>query len=1323
MKCPFCSHEESKVLDSRDSEEDKTRRRRECENCGKRFTTYERIEGVELWVAKKDGRRERFNREKVLRGIEKACEKRPISHDSIEHVVDDIEKNLQAKEAGNDIPSKAIGEAIMEKLKELDQVAYIRFASVYRQFKDIESFEKELDNLKVFEDADEKANTDSTDVHLMVHTATEGITSKWDRSRITNALVKETKLDQEQADEIAKAVEKKVAEAGIKTISVSLLRELVNNELFSRGLNRKLSKQEILGMPTYNLQAFLFSKSVENSNVLANNPEAVNMAIAENTLKQFALKEVFSKDVSEAHLHGALHLHDLGYITRVYCSSHSIEYIKKYGLLLDNLSTKSAPAHHMSTLTGHLNTFLASMQAYYAGALGLGFLNIFYAPFVRGLSDKVLRQQAQYLIYSCSQNAFSRGGQSLVPQETIWIKEDGVLKQVKIGELVDNQLVGAPSYEQWRDGTQITRNNLRGMQAVCFDNNGKISTQTITAFARIPFIGKIYSFETGNGLIKGVTGCHSVFVWNGKEFAAKKAGELREGDYIIAAKNTEGLQTQTEDFDAADFYLKRKESDNIRVFDEKQEFKKALEKKYGNGFYREYEKETGVKAECVRSNWLRYKKIPLKNFVEEGCTLEGKTLLYKGDSQRGIPTKFKVSESFARLLGYYASEGHNNEKRKTFVAVSNKDEKVVKRVVECIDNLGFESVVSKNSQSGVSTVSLCGMLGKLLSDLCEEKGVKKLPEIIYSSAKEVQTAFLEAFFEGDGLKSRKKFAIASTSENLVNGIAMLLAMQGKSSHVYRREYENENWKPVFELREEESSTRVIGHKLGKKEFGRKGLHVESAKLSEDLAGNANANGFSQQQVQSMHMLLEADVCFARIRKISVEEYAGFVYDISVPPKESFLGGTGLLFFHNTLFIDFNTHLGVPDYLKEVAAVCPGGKYVLQHEDGSTEEFDEVPRDEKQRVIQPKKGRFLTYKDFEKETQRFAKALMDVWREGDSQGVPFPFPKNDLHVDQNSFDDPAQRELLMYACEIASENGNPYFFFDREAASLSQCCRLKTKLEDMTMIERPELIRFCGFQNVTINLPQAAYSGGDLEGTIKEVHKAMDLAKKAHLQKKAFIKKLLEPGAPLSQIGTNALDGTGPYMDLEKSTYILGMVGLNECVKHLTGKALHESHEAYKMGIKVITSMYLKAKQFEKEEKMKFTLEESPAESASLRLAKVDLARFPLQAKKLVRGDLEKGEVYYSNSVHLQADAPVSITKRIEMQGKFNNIIESGCITHVFLGEQKPDPKAIFTLVKKTWENTQSAQITISPEFTVCNDCHKVGRGYKRPQATPVPVKA
>ncbi|HCO19117.1 MAG TPA: transcriptional regulator NrdR [Tissierellales bacterium] len=144
MKCPYCEFPESKVVDSRPTDEGKAiRRRRECMGCGKRFTTYEKIEELPIIVVKKDGNRQTYDRNKLMNGIIKACEKRPVSMSTIERIVDDIEKNL-FNSLENEVTSVEIGEMVMNKLKDVDEVAYVRFASVYRQFKDVNSFMEEL---------------------------------------------------------------------------------------------------------------------------------------------------------------------------------------------------------------------------------------------------------------------------------------------------------------------------------------------------------------------------------------------------------------------------------------------------------------------------------------------------------------------------------------------------------------------------------------------------------------------------------------------------------------------------------------------------------------------------------------------------------------------------------------------------------------------------------------------------------------------------------------------------------------------------------------------------------------------------------------------------------------------------------------------------------------------------------------------------------------------------------------------------------------------------------------------------------------------------
>jgi len=300
----------------------------------------------------------------------------------------------------------------------------------------------------------------------------------------------------------------------------------------------------------------------------------------------------------------------------------------------------------------------------------------------------------------------------------------------------------------------------------------------------------------------------------------------------------------------------------------------------------------------------------------------------------------------------------------------------------------------------------------------------------------------------------------------------------------------------------------------------------------------------------------------------------------------------------TLFLDFNVHTGVPSYMREIDAIGPGGE---------------------------KTGK--TYSEYEETAQKFLRAMLDVWRSGDEHVHVFAFPKCDFHVNQDSFDDPKQLELLKYACQVASENGTPYFVFDRDAVTLSACCRLRTTISDNYMLEHLESMRFCGFQNVTINLPQAAYRAGkgDMDRLLEEVGRGIDVAIRAHLQKREFIAKLMNgPEMPLWEIGRIAADGR-PYIDLDQSTYIIGLIGLNEAMDYVFGKELHEGDDVLREGLKVVSYMKFRADEASKQYGLSFKLEESPAESASRRLAKVDLRQYA-EAETVVRGDKEHDDV-------------------------------------------------------------------------------------------------
>ena len=701
---------------------------------------------------------------------------------------------------------------------------------------------------------------------LLVESSTNNVNLPWDRKRIVKQILEKTDLSVEVAINIAKTVENRIIAGRLSVINTTLIRELVNNELMERGYSQQLRDLSLYRVSKDYLENLMYTKSTENSNIVNNNPEAVNLGIAELVLKQWALDTIFSPEVKRAHDTGAIHVHDLGYPTRVYCSSHSIEYVKKYGLTgLINLNTSSSPARSASVLTGHLNTFLASMQANYAGALGIAYINILYAPFLVGMNEEQLKQVAQELIFNGSQNAFSRGGQTLF--------------------LDFNIHTGVPAY-------------LRSVPAI------------------------------------------------------------------------------------------------------------------GPGGRYQLRRQDGTVVELI-----------------------------------------------------------------------------------------------------------------------------------------------------------------------------------------------------VELRTEK-----------------------------DAAGYRMMDLFYDDPIDGMRLVL---------RELPDETH-GMVYD---PAVEEALAERG--------------------------------------------------------------EKIVTYGDFTPEAQAFCSALLQVFGEGDANGRIFEFPKCDFHVSEETFEDPRQFTIFREACDLASRNGSTYFIFDRDEVTLSACCRLRTTISDNRMLRHPECMRFCGFQNVTINIPQAAYraarTGGDvLQNFFDELDRTMELAVDAHLQKKTKVAEMIAgAGHPLWQIGKLSNDGK-PYVDLNNCTYILGLIGVNDAVNFLIGQELHESKEAQRMGLRMVAHMYARAKKLTKKHGLKFTLEESPAESAARRLAKSDMIYFPEESSGTVKGPADAE--YYTNSIHLAAEADVSLVDRIIEQSKYHSMIESGAITHCFIGEERPDADSIAHLMTEVFHRTQSAQVCVSPEFTFCDNCNHQTRG-------------
>jgi len=642
------------------------------------------------------------------------------------------------------------------------------------------------------------AGAETTDMALFVRTSGDEVVT-WDRMRIVDALVRETSIDRATAEAVSKDVEKTIGAARIKYLTAPLIRELVDARLIEYGLEGARRMHTRLGVPLYDVERLILHPNKENANV-PHGPEATNLTLAENIKKEYALLRVFSPEVSDAHMRGDLHIHDLGFIDRPYCSGQSLEYIKKFGLCLPNSLSTAKPARHAEVLLAHMVKFSAALQSHFAGAIGWDAVNLFFAPYIEGMSDKEIHQLAQMLIFEYSQQAVARGGQAI-------------------------------------------------------------------------------------------------------------------------------------------------------------------------------------------------------------------------------------------------------------------------------------------------------------------------------------------------------------------------------------------------------------------------------------------------------------------------------------------------------FSDINLYWEVPKHFMGVPAVGPGGTYTGK-----------------------------TYEQYGDWARKLAWAFFDVYMEGDGLGRPFFFPKPLVHITERFFQTPGHQDFLNHISDVSSKMGNTYYVFDRgDTAKISECCRLSFKLEkqDFEDAREPWRMRYSALQNVTLNLPRMAYQAGGSDSELFRIlAERMEIAAQAHKEKRWFIERLLSLGesGPLALLTMN-LDGQ-PYLRMDRASHLIGMVGLNEMVKVHTGHEMHEGSAYLKYGLKVTAQMKLITEKLAERHGMRFVLEQTPAESTAHRFAKLDLRYHSPASGHAVKGDISKGQVYYTNSTYIPVSAGVGPIDRVRTEGLFHPMIEAGSLTHIWLGEARPSPASVANFVTKVFQNTMNDQVAFSPEFTTCGSCGKTARGLK-----------
>lgn len=358
------------------------------------------------------------------------------------------------------------------------------------------------------------------------------------------------------------------------------------------------------------------------------------------------------------------------------------------------------------------------------------------------------------------------------------------------------------------------------------------------------------------------------------------------------------------------------------------------------------------------------------------------------------------------------------------------------------------------------------------------------------------------------------------------------------------------------------------------------------------------------------------------------------------------------------------------------------------------------------------GKF--YRDYASEAQRFARAIFEIFLQGDAAGRTFILPRPLLHITDAFWREPGAEELLVLACDVAATRGNLCFVFDRTDAPPNAGCFNNIFFADAAArkeLDKPWLMRQAAVQSVTLNLPRLGYRAiGDENKLFGDLGALLASAVRAHVQKKDFLEKLLSHAeeGPLALLAMNA-DGSS-FLRMNRAYYIIGLAGLNELARMMTGFQLHESGAAMDFGLRVVDFLEQEARRLGDTLGMTLVLEQTPAETTAYRFARLDLKYHSPAAGRMVQGDIASGSVYYTNSTQLHTAADIGPLVRVQEEGRFHPFLAGDVVTHLQLGGVRPDPAALAGFVNTVFGHSKNRQIDFTPEFTACPACGKTSRG-------------
>lgn len=387
----------------------------------------------------------------------------------------------------------------------------------------------------------------------------------------------------------------------------------------------------------------------------------------------------------------------------------------------------------------------------------------------------------------------------------------------------------------------------------------------------------------------------------------------------------------------------------------------------------------------------------------------------------------------------------------------------------------------------------------------------------------------------------------------------------------------------------------------------------------------------------------------------------------------------------TPFTSASLEFNIPKYLKDVPVVLPGGK-VTESE---------------------------SYEDYFEESRTIIDAFTEVMIQGDYSGKSFHFPKPEYKIRKETLKDESVEEPLLRIHKLTAKYGTPYFLNMAAPympdALQSQCCRYFLRPDgDFWEEIRTGNVRSGSIQAVTLNLPNIAYDAGEESKVYGIIDERIEIAKKVFDIKRKCIKSVMDSG----NASFLTMDCYGkPYYKIDKATNSVGFVGLNEMIKYLSGEELHESDSAWKLGLKIIKYISEKVEEKKHETEQRWGMVQTPAESCAFRLAQLDRKKYG--DKVAVQGNKETNDCYYTNSSHVNYSARLPLFDRLKIDSSFHPLVQGGAISHVFLGENDPDPNALLKLTKRICSNTLTSYFAYTKDTTYCQKCRRtIGGVYE-----------